>query len=195
MKDTFKKKIFTAWVFLKDIGFLLVHIPQFMGAKRNPEVTHSFIEKIMAVTTAVNGCVYCSWYHAKQAVAAGIHDDEVKNMFNLQFHADASEFELMALLYAQHFAETDRRPDPEMTERLFKNYGEKTAKHIVLFIRMINFGNLLGNTWDAVLSRFKGKPAPGSNVLFELVFFLLTLWVMFPAMWLMKKDSKHPATP
>jgi AhpD family alkylhydroperoxidase len=194
MKDTFKKKIYTPWLFLKDMGFLFTRILHFIAAGRNPELTTVLVEKIMAVTSAVNCCVYCSWYHAKLAVAAGISDDEVKNILNLQFHADASDFELMALLYAQHYAETDRRPEKEMTDRLFETYGEKTAKHILLFIRMINFGNLAGNTWDSVISRFKGKPAPGSNILFELVFFLLTLWVMFPVMWLMKRDQNHQAT-
>ncbi len=193
MSDKFSKKIFTARRFLGDIAFLLTRIPWIIGAARNPKITPAFIEKIMTVTTAVNGCVYCSWYHAKQAVAAGIGDEEVKNMFNLQFQAGASDFELMALLYAQHYAETDRHPESEMTTKLVETYGDKTAKHILLFIRIIFFGNLLGNTWDAVLSRFKGSPAPGSNVVFELVFFILFAWLMFPAMWLMKKDEKRLA--
>ena len=29
---------------------------------------------------------------------------------------------------------------------------------------MITFGNLVGNTFDALLSRFAGKPAPGSSL-------------------------------
>lgn len=37
-------------------------------------------------------------------------------MMELQFHADAKEYELMALLYIQHFAETNRQPDLEMTK-------------------------------------------------------------------------------
>ncbi|MCD6336717.1 MAG: carboxymuconolactone decarboxylase family protein [Candidatus Marinimicrobia bacterium] len=53
----------------------------------------------MAVAIAVNGCVYCSWFHAKQAVDSGISEDEIKNMMSLQFQADADEYELMALLY------------------------------------------------------------------------------------------------
>ena len=103
---------------------------------------------------------------------------------DLQFQADADEFEAMALLYAQHFAEADGRPDPEMTRKLFGYYGTRTADHIVLFIRMISFGNLLGNTWDAVLSRLKGNPAENSNLVFELSFFMLTFWFMLPSMFL-----------
>ena len=69
-----------------------------------------------------------------------------------------------------------------MTARLFDTYGTRTATDIVMVIRMISFGNRFGNTWDAVLSRFQGRPVPGGNVAFELAFFLLTCWFMFPAM-------------
>jgi AhpD family alkylhydroperoxidase len=162
---------------------------------RNQAISRAFIEKIMTVTTAVNGCVYCAWFHAKQAVAAGISAAEIQNMLLLQFQADATEFELTGLLYAQHFAETNRRPDPAMTHNLFAVYGAETAQHIILFIRMIFLGNLYGNTWDAVLSRFKGAPAKNSSVLFELAFFLLNAPVMFPTMLLMRRDEPQPASP
>jgi hypothetical protein len=111
-------------------------------------------------------------------------------MLNLQFQADATEFETIALLYAQHFAETNRNPDPAMTKKLFDFYGEKTAHHIILFIRMIFFGNLYGNTWDAVLSRFRGVSVPNSNIIFEFLYFLLNAPIMFPLMIFMKLDRK-----
>jgi AhpD family alkylhydroperoxidase len=195
MKPGFDKRIFTPSVLLNDLGFLVVRSPWMLGVARDERVTRAMAEKIMNVTTAVNGCTYCAWYHARAAAAAGINADEVRNLFDLQFHADASEFEMMALLYAQHYAETDRAPDIEMTDRLLEVYGTRTARHVVLLIRMITFGNLLGNTWDAVLSRFKGRPAPNSNVAFELVFFLLTFWFMLPAMWLMKTHGQPTRTP
>ncbi len=110
-------------------------------------------------------------------------------MMNLQFQADASDFELIALLYAQHYAETNRKPEPEMRNKLFEYYGEATTGHIVIIIRMIFFGNLYGNTWDAVLSRCKGNPAKNSNLIFELVFFMLSFWIMVPAMIIVKRDN------
>jgi hypothetical protein len=117
--------------------------------------------------------------------------DEVRETFQLQFHANASRRELTALLYAQHFAETDRSPDAEMTARLFDEDGERTAKHILALIRAIYFGNLLGNTWDAVLSRFKGNPAKESSVPFELVFFALVFWFMWIPMLLANREPLH----
>jgi AhpD family alkylhydroperoxidase len=189
MKQRFDKKIYTARLLFSDIGFLMWNLPKLRSAFKNKQITKAFTEKIMSVTTAVNGCVYCSWFHAKQAVACGISEQEVKDMMNLQFQANANEFELVALLYAQHFAETNRTPDADMTTKLFDYYGDKTANDIILVIRMIFFGNLYGNTWDAVISRFKGRPAKSSNIIFELLFFLLNFIVMIPLMLVVKADK------
>ena len=191
MKQEFDRKIYSADLLIKDFGFLIWNIPKMIGISREKKITKKFMEKIMTVTTAVNGCTYCSWFHAKQALASGITEEEIKNMMNLQFQADAKESELMALLYAQHYAETNRKPDAEMNKKLVDYYGDKTANDVILVIRMIFFGNLYGNTWDAVLSRFKRDPAKGSNILFELIFFLLNFWVMFPMMWLMNKENRN----
>lgn len=190
MERGFNRKIFTAGLFIKDLLFLLYKVPAIIGAMRNREITRAFMEKIMTVVTAVNGCSYCTWFHAKQAVSSGISPDEVKNMLNLQFHADADDFEMIALLYAQHYAETNRRPDPEMTRRLVEFYGERTAAHILLIIRMIFFGNLQGNTFDAFLSRLKGQKAPGSNVVFEAIFFVVNAPLMLPILPFTKKYRK-----
>lgn len=186
MKKKFDRRIFTPGLFLMDFGYLFIRIPMIIFAFQNKQISKAFVEKIMTVTTAVNGCTYCAWFHAKQAIASGISEEEVKNMLDLQFHAMASDFEVMALLYAQHFAETNRKPEDEMTMRFFKFYDKKTADHLFLFIRLINFGNLYGNTWDAVLSRFNGLPAKKSNILFEFIFALLSFWFMVPIMALSK---------
>ena len=192
MKEHFHKKIFSARSLLKDLGYLLFRWPRLVGALLDREISRAFREKIMIVTTAVNECGYCSWFHAKQAVASGVSTEEVGDMFQLQFQANASPRELTALLYAQHFAETNRNPDAEMTARLFEDYGERTAKHIVVLIRTIFFGNLFGNTWDAVLSRFKGKPAEGSSKSFELAFFACVFWFMWIPVLLTRKRGSHP---
>jgi AhpD family alkylhydroperoxidase len=188
MKRVFDKKIFTAGLFLGDVGFLLWNIFRIADLFRRRKITRIFFEKIMTVTTAVNGCVYCTWFHARQAVNAGITKAELKNLMDLQFHTDAGEYELTALLYAQHFAETNRKPDSIVSKDLFDFYGEKIAKQIILVIRMINFGNLYGNTWDAVISRFKGRPAANSNIVFEILFFLVNAIIMVPVMIVMRID-------
>jgi len=189
-KKKFTRKIFTARLFFKDFGFLLSQFIQISAISKNKEISKAFFEKIMTIVSAVNGCVYCQWFHAKKAVSSGISTEEVKKMLNLQFQTEALNFELPALLYAQHFAETNRQPDDEMLKKLTDFYGQKTANHIQLIIRMIFFGNLYGNTFDAFLSRFKGQKAENSNIIFEFFFFIFNIPFMLPLMPFVKKYRK-----
>jgi AhpD family alkylhydroperoxidase len=194
MQTGFPKKIFTPRLMLSDIGFLVTQLPQLVSAYRKPRLNRAFVEKIMTVTTAVNGCVYCAWLHSRLAVDSGISKHEVCDLFRLQFRTSASDYEIPALLYAQHFAESNRNPAPQMTRELITYYGEGTGHHIILFIRMIFFGNLFGNTWDAVLSRFRGNPAPNSSRAFEALFFLLTFWFMLPVTLVVKLIPRPDAS-
>ena len=187
MTKSFNRKIYTLKSLLNDLGFLILKTPQIFSTMRDKNISKAFFEKIMTVVTAVNGCVYCAWFHAKQSIKSGISSDEVKNMFNLQFHTDASEYELTALLYAQHYAETNRNSDKEMTDKLIEFYGNKTAEHIQIIIRMIFFGNLAGNTFDAFISRLKGKKAENSSVIFEFFFFVINIPFLLPLMPFVKK--------
>lgn len=189
MKHGFDRKVFSTKIFWSDIGYLLWNIRGIITAMRNPELGKTFMTKTMLVVTAVNGCSYCSWFHAKQAVSSGMSEDEIRDMLNLQFETGATAFEVPALLFAQHYAETDRQPDPEMLTGLNETYGADTAHHIMLFIRMIFFGNLFGNTFDAFPSRLRGEKAPNSSLLFEVTFFLLTAWLMYPLKWLMNRKK------
>lgn len=65
----------------------------------------------------------------------------------------------------------------------------------MLLIRVIFFGNILGNTFDAFPSRLKGQKAENSSALFELLFFLATFWLMLPAKWLLRGQHSANATP
>ncbi len=67
-----------------------------------------------------------------------------------------------------------------MKEKLFEFYGVKTASHIILIIRMIFFGNLSGNTFDAFISRLQGNKAPNSNIIFEFIFFIINAPILLP---------------
>jgi hypothetical protein len=53
--------------------------------------------------------------------------------------------EVPALLYAQHWAETDAEPDPQARARLVEVYGSRRARQIETVLRLIRIGNLVGN--------------------------------------------------
>ncbi|MCK4722237.1 MAG: carboxymuconolactone decarboxylase family protein, partial [Dehalococcoidia bacterium] len=59
---------------------------------------------------------------------------------------------------AQHWAEFNANPDPEIAERLERAYGAEKAKAINLVLRMVRVGNLAGNLWDYFLYKLsRGK--------------------------------------
>jgi AhpD family alkylhydroperoxidase len=112
----------------------------------------AFRERLMLVVTGVNGCRYCSYAHAREALAEGVAQDEIDALEAGMFEGSPSE-EVPALLYAQHWAETEGEPDPVVRKQIERRYGARMLERIEIALRMIRMGNLLGNTFDYVLYR------------------------------------------
>jgi AhpD family alkylhydroperoxidase len=111
-----------------------------------------FRERLMLAVTEVNGCRYCRFTHAKLALQKGISESELQTLFQGQFMNSPKE-EIPALLYAQHWAETNGAPDQKVRMKMVRRYGENTLEKMEYYLRMIRVGNLLGNTWDYALSK------------------------------------------
>ncbi|MBN2500235.1 MAG: carboxymuconolactone decarboxylase family protein [Anaerolineales bacterium] len=164
---TFSRRIFTYRSFIQAIDDLLARLPDLKHAARGGRVSKAFSERIMLAVTQVNGCRYCYWGHSLAALKAGIPQDQIDAIISNEFMELPAE-EVPALLFAQHYAETEGHPDPEAWDKLVEQYTQEGAQDILAYIRMITFGNLWGNSFDALLSRFGGKPAPNSSLLSEL---------------------------
>lgn len=115
-------------------------------------ISPAFRERLMLAVIAVERCRYCSYFHAKQALKSGITPEEVSLLLSGDVK-DCPEEEAMALVYAQHWAESDAHPDPEAERKLREMYGAEKMEAIHLMLRMIRLGNLLGNSWDYLLYR------------------------------------------
>jgi AhpD family alkylhydroperoxidase len=102
----------------------------------------AFRERLMAVVTEVNGCRYCSYMHARLALSAGATQEELRQMLSGTIPAETPQDELLALTYAQHWAESDARPGPEASQKLLENYGAQKAEAIHIVLHMIRMGNL-----------------------------------------------------
>jgi len=76
--------------------------------------------------------------------------------------------EVPALSFAQHYAERRDQPDAEAVGHLVDAYGSQGARDIVTYVRLITLGNLVGNTFDALVSRLLGQPSPDSTLEGEL---------------------------
>ncbi|MDY6875120.1 MAG: carboxymuconolactone decarboxylase family protein [Chloroflexota bacterium] len=166
-KGHFSKRIYTPHSLLQDFRDILAHSREFRSAVRGKRISRAFGEKIMLAVTAVNGCRYCSYGHAKTALASGASQEEVDLLLSGEVGHVPPE-EAPALFFAQHYAESGDDPDPEMIQKLVETYGQEKAQDILAHIRMITLGNLSGNTFDALLSRMRGRPAEGSSLGNEL---------------------------
>ncbi len=134
----------------RDLAWPLRHRQQLHHAMRGGLVSHQFRERLMMAVTAVNQCRYCSYFHTQESLRAGLPPEEVRQLLEGDI-SHAPEEELPALLYAQHWAESDGRPDPTARQRLLDTYGRERANAIETVLRMIRTGNLLGNSTDWLL--------------------------------------------
>lgn len=165
--SAFDKRVFTWKLYVQSLREMFANMDQMREAARGGRVSRPFAEKIMLAVTQVNGCRYCDYGHTQAALQMGISQQELQDLKAGLFD-DLPEEEVPALLFAQHYAESQGQPAPAAWDRLVETYGAAAAQDILAYIRMITIGNLYGNTFDALLSRFAGRPSADSTLLDEV---------------------------
>ncbi len=135
---------------LSDLWFHLRNRKRLREARNEGLLSPAFRERLMLAVTWVNGCRYCSYFHARQALKSGVTAQEISKLLSGDVD-NCPEEEATAVIYAQHWAESDAHPDPEAVWKLEETYGPEKADAIHLVLRMIRLGNLLGNSWDYLL--------------------------------------------
>lgn len=176
LASQFNKKILEPTHLVDDLSSLFRKFPFFAQLYLTHKISRDFIRKLMIIVSEINGCSYCSWFHSQMALFLGDIDPSViKNILSTEIGQKVSEYEMVGLAYAQHYAATDRKPDPEATSILYDYYGKEKAECIETCIDIIFTFNLAGNTFDSFLSRLKGQKHQNGHFWFELIFFLLTV--------------------
>jgi AhpD family alkylhydroperoxidase len=155
---------------------------------RSKKITPQLIEKIMLAVTAVNGCRYCSYFHATMAIKSGLVSQDVIELLQGDIGA-CNEEEAFICAFAQHWADSKENPSREMVVSLVKRFGAETAKDIIAPIQMITMGNLFGNTIDSFIARLQRKNYQKGSIGLEFVIFLFSLPVL---PFLLKKISQSP---
>jgi AhpD family alkylhydroperoxidase len=152
-KTHYARRLYTRPVdLIRDLWGLVRAAARVGRVMRGETISAAFRERLMLAVSAVNGCRHCSYAHARQALAAGVSSEEIERLSGGEFDGSPSR-EIPALLYAQHWAETDGHPEPATRERMIALYGDDEAGAIELALRVIRMGNLGGNTLDHVLYR------------------------------------------
>ena len=165
---TFNKRIFTFSTFAVSARDLFAHLDELHSAFTQHRLSHAFSEKIMLAVTQVNGCRYCSYAHTRMALRAGVSETELRDLLAGEFN-HIPEHELIAVLFAQHYAEQADHYAATAWQTLTETYGLDAANDILAHIRVMTFANLYGNTFDALLQRLKLHPVKGSRLFDELV--------------------------
>ncbi len=182
MKATFSKRVCSPGRFARDLAFVLLHIQQYPQALRAKRVSMAFAERIRLMTTAANQCVLCARVHSEWALLAGVPDGEIRALLasELDTAVLVDDRELPALFYARQFAQAKLDSATRSAERLRAHYDAPTARDVVLIVRLINFFNLIGNTLEALASRWAGTSVRGSSLLFELFVALVSAPIVLP---------------
>lgn len=155
----FEKRLTSTKVFYSYLSDLIGNFKAVKTAKST--LDKQFQNKILLAVTQVNGCRYCSYLHTKHALESGMSEEEIKSLLAGEV-GDIDNAESVALIFAQHYAETQANPDPESVKRLFDIYGDEKANAIIGVIQAIMAGNIHGISIDLLQSRFKGKSDPDS---------------------------------
>jgi AhpD family alkylhydroperoxidase len=149
----FKKRTYgSVKEFIADLCFPIKNRKRLREIKEKGLLSPAFQERLMLAVTSVEGCRYCSYFHSKLALKGGVSQEEIGKLLSGEVEGCPEE-ETLAVLYAQHWAESNTCPDQEAVDRLKETYGSEKAEAIHLMLRMIRLGNLMGNTWDYLLYR------------------------------------------
>jgi AhpD family alkylhydroperoxidase len=162
MDRKFDKRIHDLKTQNEDIHKFIAHSDAFIETMLNPVISKAFSERVSLAVTQVNGCKFCSYIHAKNALKAGMTEEEVELLLSGGFD-NAPKEQLEALLFAQHYADTKGNPDTEAKQKLLDTYEEEKAKDIMSHILIIMLANLHWNTIEAFKLRLKGRGVENSS--------------------------------
>lgn len=151
MHNSFTRRTYTdLGQFFSDLFFPLVKSRELKALQKKGEISPAFRERLMLAVTGVNQCRYCTRVHTREALKSGVNHAEIDKLLTSDFK-DCPAEEVPAILYAEHWAESNAHPDPDALAKLREIYGEGKSADIHLILRMIRAGNLQGNSLDYFL--------------------------------------------
>ncbi len=153
-------------------------LPHLVKNARKKLLSRQFIERIMLAVTEVNGCEVCAYGHTKMALEHGMSHEEIGRILSGDT-SSIDEDELVAVMFAQHYADTRGNPSAGSWERVIDHYEKEKALVILSATRMIMIGNIFGIPLSALLRRLKRKKVLKTNPFYEITM-LLGLLILGP---------------
>ncbi len=160
MKNTkqvkvFKRRVYSVLGFFLDILKVLKKPGLAIRAGLGDAVSSRFRQRLYLSVIAVNGCRYCTYLHTREAMHAGLSQEEINRLLTGGIENVPMD-EAKALLYAQHWADNNGQPDWQARADLVEAYGKQNSRAIEMVLLLIQIGSLSGNSFDYFLYRISG---------------------------------------
>ena len=147
-----KRKVYGSWrEFFADSLFILRNNIQLIRVYRGA-LPPAFRERLMVAAAAVYGCRFCSWLHTREALRVGVDKEELARLVLGVMEGCPEEYSV-AVLYAQHWAESNAHPDPEAVYKLEETYGIGKANLVNVVLRPIRLILFVEGLWSSFLYR------------------------------------------
>jgi AhpD family alkylhydroperoxidase len=189
MKKT-PKHVHTLDTFWRGYAEMIHPAPEQRASMRSERIDKSFLEEIELVVSRVNGCRTCTYVHSANALREGLSDRELEELLALDLGHFPAE-RAIAFAFAQHYAESGGQPDLAAESRFRDYYGPQRSQDILAHLRFIQFSSVTGATIQALLSRLRGQPVSGSNLLTELIVFLMCAPGYLPRLAWMERAAAY----
>lgn len=184
------KRVHTFRTFWRGYAEMIHPAPEQRESLRSKRLDKSFVEQIELIVSRVNGCRTCTYVHSANALREGLSDKELEELLALDLGHFPAE-QAIAFAFAQHYAESGGQPDQAVEKRFRDYYGPEKGQDILARLRFIQFGSVTGATIQALLSRLRGRPVPGSNLLTELIVFLMCAPGYLPQLAWMERAAAY----
>jgi AhpD family alkylhydroperoxidase len=188
----FKKRTITAPQLAGRLASLVPELGTMYRVWLKQEVDPGFREELMLAVSRLNGCRYCSWGHHEWAQLSGVSNEELAQLEQL----DPSGFDRrkwVAISYVRALvSENFERVQPELRRAMQHKYSPREIRDIELIANVMDIGNRGSNTFDAMLSRFKGVPAAESRIVDEVILSGVFLAIAPAVLVYLARASKRP---
>lgn len=154
-------------------------MPHLVSARMAGLVSARLSERIMLAVTEVNGCAVCSYVHSRMALESGMAPEEIRMLLAGDTGAIPVD-ESLAIVFAQHYADSRGNPTRESWQRVVDAYGLAKSLGILGAARTMMIGNVLGIAWSAFLKRLKRRPVAKSSLGYEAAM-IFSIVPLFPA--------------
>jgi len=129
-----------------------------------------FREQLMVAVAYQNQAPYCNWVHRTWASLAGVSDEELQHIEELNLD-ELDPAVATAVLYVRTLVSSEWQEAPgDLCQQMHEYFTWREIQDIELIARAMDFGNRGANTWEAMHSRLKGRPIEDTDLLSEIFF-------------------------